>query len=197
MKKRLFAILLTVTLIMALVACGGEGKDGVGSSGKNDSGSIAGPTAEEDIVILIGDVEIPLTATWEEFADICEENNWEIEEDLYPDTSGWDSTPYEQNGSVITPDGELLVKTMANETNDGSVLMSIAISPFYYEGEASVMGVSPETKQSEIEDHYELIEHDSEHYYYEVDEYVTLKISPDTYEGKNTVTIVREQYTKR
>ena len=172
-----------------------ESKAG-GSSLKSGS-RIEGPKSEEDICVKVGKVKIPITSTWEELIQICEENDWEIEESLYPDESGWSSKPYNQKGSIITPDGELLVCIMANEENNGAVIEYIAISPFYYEGTASILGVTPSTSLDEIEAEFEFINEDEVHRNYTVDEYVQLQIKEDSYKGKNTVTIHRTPYKKR
>lgn len=172
-----------------------ESKAG-GSSLKSGS-RIEGSKSEEDICVKVGKVKIPITSTWEELIQICEENDWEIEESLYPDESGWSSKPYDQKGSIITPDGELLVCIMANEENNGAVIEYISISPFYYEGTASILGVTPSTSLDEIEAEFEFINEDEVHKNYAVDEYVQLQIKEDSYKGKNTVTIHRTPYKKR
>lgn len=158
---------------------------------------VEGPKAEENIVVKVGNVNIPITSTWEELVAICEKNNWTIEDSLYPDESGWSSKPYNQKGSIITPKGELLVCIMPNEENNGAVIEYICISPFYYEGAASVLGVTTSTRLKEIEAKFEFIEEDNIHRRYAVDKYVELKIKEDSYEGKNAVTIQRTPYSKR
>ena len=188
--SRLFMVLMLMVTVMGLVACGNESEENGGKS------EVEGPTAEADIVVKIDGVEIPLDSTFEELVAICEENDWTVDEKLYPDTSGWDSKPYNQDGSITTPDGEISVATMANEENNGSFIESISIMPFYYEGSASILGVTVNTDLDDIEEKFEG-EKDGEYIFYTVDDYVSLKVHPDTHEGKNTVTIVREKYNKR
>lgn len=192
--SRLFIVLMLLVTVMGLVACDKESKE-TETEGKEKS-TVEGPAAEADIVVKIGDVNIPLDATFEELVAICEENNWTVDDKLYPDESGWDSKPYNQDGSITTPDGEIRVSTMANEENNGSVIESISLRPFYYEGSASVLGVTVSTDLDDIEEKFKLSE-DGEYKYYTVDEYVSLKVHPDTHEGKNTLTIVREKFNKR
>ena len=158
---------------------------------------VEGPRAEEDIYVKVGNVRIPITSSLDDLIDICERNNWEIEESLYPDESGWSSKPYNRKGSIITPDGELLVSTMANEENNGSVIEYIAISPFYYEGDASILGVTPSTSSAAIEAKFDYVKEEGNHTYYYVDEYVVLKVDQDDYKGKYTVSINRTPYNKR
>lgn len=162
-----------------------------------DESLLEGPKAEENIYVKVGNVKIPITSTWEELVAICEKNNWEIEDRLYPDESGWASKPYNQKGSIITPDGDLLVCIMPNEENNGAVIEYIAISPFYYEGSASVLGVTPSTSLEEIEAAFDFIDDDEIHRNYYVDKYVQLQVKEDSYKGKNTVTIHRTPYKKR
>ena len=181
--SRLFMVLMLMVTVMGLVACGNESEENGSKS------EVEGPTAEEDVVVKIDGVEIPLDSTFEELVAICEENDWEVDEKLYPDTSGWDTKPYNQDGSITTPDGEIRVATMANEENNGSVIESISIRPFYYEGSASILGVTVNTDLDDIEEKFEG-EKDGEYIFYTVDDYVSLKVHPDTHEGKNTVTIV-------
>jgi hypothetical protein len=158
---------------------------------------VEGQTAEEDIFVKVGNVNIPIDSTWDELVAICQDNGWTIEDKLYPDESGWSAKPYNQKGSIETPDGELLVCIMPNEENTGAVIEYIALSPFYYDGEASVLGITTRTSLDEIAAKFELIEERGEHIYYYVDKYVTLKVSPDTYEGENTVSVVRTEFSKR
>ena len=163
---------------------------------KNKSG-VEGPKAEEDIYVKVGKVKIPITSTWEELVEICEENDWEIADSLYPDESGWSSKPYNQKGSITTPNGDLLVCIMPNEENNGAVIEYICISAFYYEGDASVLGVTTSTPLEDIEAKFKYIEEDTLHKYYEVDDYVVLEIDQDDYKGKYSVTIQRTPYKKR
>ncbi len=192
--SRLFMVLMLLVTVVGLVACDKESKE-KGTEDKEKS-TVVGPTAEADIVVKIDDVEIPLDATFEELVAICEDNNWTVDDKLYPDESGWDSKPYNQDGSITTPDGEIRVSTMANEENNGSVIESISIRPFYYEGSASILGVTVSTDLDDIEEKFE-VEEEGEYKFYTVDDYVTLKVHPDTHEGKNTVTIVRDKFNKR
>lgn len=193
MQRRIITILMMLSMVLMMVACGGEDKD----SNNGKVSSVEGPTAEEDIVVKVGDVSIPIDSTWDELVAICQKNNWTIEDKLYPDESGWSSKPYNQKGSITTPDGDLLVCIMPNEENTGAVIEYISIAPFYYEGDASILGVTTTTSTEKIGEKFELIEEENDYQYYKVDEYVTLKISLDAYEGKNTVTIVRTAFAKR
>ena len=193
MQRRIITIIMMISMVLMLTACGGEDNN----SNNGTVSSVEGPTAEEDIVVKVGTVSIPIDSTWEELVAICQQNDWTIEDKLYPDESGWSSKPYNQKGSITTPDGELLVCIMPNEEKTGAVIEYIAISPFYYDGDASILGVTTTTSIEEFGAKFDLIEEENDSQYYKVDEYVSLKISPDSYEGKNTVTIVRIAFSKR
>jgi len=122
MKKNLFKHLVAgamVILTLGMTACGA-----------GSASTIEGPMAEEDIVVKVGDVEIPIVSTWEEFVAIAEKNNWTIEESLYPVDDGWKGTQalYSNRGDVMTPQGELNVRTMPNAEHTGAEIQSIALS---------------------------------------------------------------------
>ena len=189
MKKNLIKLVATgllITLALGLTACGGS------------KAAIEDPVAENDIVVKVGDVNIPLASTWDEFLALAEANNWVIAESLYPDpiNQGY-KTAYSQKGKVTTPQGDLLVCIMPNADYSGAEIKYIALSPFYLESEdVSVLGITPSTNHNDISKKYEVL-NNSDLYLYKVDEYVTLEITLDTYEGKNTVTIERTSFEDR
>lgn len=202
-KTMMSGLLLTLTLM--LTACGGTEADSTTGGSKGNStnkgtvSSVEAPRSENEIVVKVGDVEIPICSTWEELAAIAAENGWEVDEKLIPDPiNEGTKKAYNKKGGIVTPEGEILICLMPNADVTGAEVEYIALAPFYLEDqEASILGITPETDIKEIAEKYELIEEDSEVKWYKVDEYVKLKVSLDAYEGKNTVTIMRIEYADR
>lgn len=154
--------------------------------------------AENDIVVKVGNVNIPLSSTWDEFLALAQANNWIIDDSLYPDpiNQGYKHA-YNKKGSVTTPQGDLLVCIMPNADYSGAEIKYIALSPFYLESEdASILGITPSTNHNDIGKKYKAL-NNSDPYLYKVDEYVTLRVTLDTYNDKNTVRIERTSYEDR
>jgi len=155
--------------------------------------------AESEIVVKVGEVNIPITSTWDELLELAYENDWEVSDALYPDpyNEGYLSA-YSTKGQIETPQGDLLVCLMPNADYSGAEIKYIALSPFYLETEedASVLGITPSTDIKKIGKEYEVL-NDSDPYLYKVDQYVVLKVELDTYEDKNTVRIERTDYKDR
>jgi len=192
MKKNLFKHLVAgamVILTLGMTACGA-----------GSASAIEGPTAEEDIVVKVGNVEIPVASTWEEFEALAKKNSWTIEESLYPKDKGYVvvDIEYDNSGHVITPQGELIVRTMTNEEANGSVIKSISLSSTFMDSDdASILGVYRTTDPEDVKKHFEEWNEDYVNVNFVVDEYVNLKISLDVIEDRHTVTIAREPYNKR
>lgn len=192
MKKNLFKHLVTgamVILTLGMTACGAGG-----------AAAIEGPTPEEDIVVKVGNVEIPLTSTWEEFEAIAKKNGWTIDKSLYPVEDWWEISgmDYTNQGNVKTPQGELMVDTMENAENNGAEIESITLSGFYMDSDdASILGVYRTTDPENVKKKFTEWNEDYVNVNYVVDEYVTLKISLDTLDGRHTVTIERTPHNER
>lgn len=202
MKKRMIVLVAMVIAMMALAACGGrkaettsEKKSSKNESTKENKSSKKKTVPEDEIVVRVGDVEIPIVSTWTELSTLAFEHGWDIADSLYPKE---EEKKFSKKGTILTPQGELLVSLMANEDKTEAVVEYIALSPFYMESDdADILGVKTDTSTKKIEKSFELIESDGEIYFYKVDDYVTLKISLNTDDGKNTVNIIRTKYRER
>lgn len=202
MKKRMIILVAMVITMVALVACGGgkaetttEKESGKTEVAKENKSSKKKTVPEDEIVVRVGDVEIPIVSTWTELATIAYENGWDIDSSLYPDE---EAKKFTKKGTIDTPQGEVHVSLMANKDKTEAEVEYIALSPFSMEsGDVSVLGIKTDTSLKKIGEIFELIEVYDDKYYYKVDEYVTLQISLDYYEDKNAVNIIRTKHFKR
>ena len=208
MKKIIFVTM--VVAMVGLTACGGKNPETSGKekskvestketakteSSKKDKTDKIKTVSEDEIVVRVGDVEIPITSTWAELLSITSEHGWAIDTSLIPDE---EAKKFSKKGTIQTPQGELLVSLMANEDKTTAEIEYIALSPFYMDSnDADILGIKSDTSIKKIGKTFELIEENGDNYFYKVDEFVTLKISLDTYENKNTVNIIRTKYYNR
>lgn len=202
MKKRTLILAAMVTLCIAFTACGGkttETSSGTETSkaetAKESKNSKKKIVPEEEIVVRVGDVEIPLASTWTELFTLAYEQGWDVDDSLYPNEA---EKKFSKKGHLYTPQGEVLVSLMANEDKTEAVVEYIALSPFYMESDdADILGVKTDTSVKKIGKSFELIESDEETYFYKVDDFVTLKVKLNTDDGKNTVSAIRTKYHNR
>lgn len=212
MKKTTLIFATMIAAMVTLTACGGnkaettgkenrtpeiteEREDSKTEKTKEDKNSKIKTVSEDEIVVRVGDVEIPITSTWGDLMTIASEQGWAIDTSLIPDE---EAQKFSKKGTIQTPQGELLVSLMANADKTAAEIEYIALSPFYMDSDdADILGIKPGTSLKKVGKTFELIEEDGDNYFYKVDEFVTLKISLDTYEDKNTVNIIRTKYYNR
>lgn len=149
--------------------------------------------SEEDVVINIAGVDVPMTSTRDELIALIEENNWEID---YGHSNG----KYVEG--FLTPEGR--VETTVNDSkSDGSgeELMGLTFKPDYMDyidlSKVSINGVSLD-KVETLKNSSNLIEEkDTGYFQISIADYTTLSADYN-YEGKMTVLhITREQHSLR
>lgn len=149
--------------------------------------------SEEDVVINIAGVDVPMTSTRDELIELIEENNWEID---YGHSNG----KYVEG--FLTPEGR--VETTVNDSKkdgSGEELMSLTFKPDYMDyidlSKVYINGVSLD-KVETLKTSSNLIEEkDTGYFQISIADYTTLSADYN-YEGKLTVLhITREQYSLR
>ena len=149
--------------------------------------------SEEDVVINIAGVDVPMTSTRDELIELIEENNWEID---YGHSNG----KYVEG--FLTPEGR--VETTVNDSKkdgSGEELMSLTFKPDYMDyidlSKVYINGVSLD-KVETLKTSSNLIEEkDTGYFQISIADYTTLSADYN-YEGKLTVLhITREQHSLR
>ena len=145
--------------------------------------------SEEDVVIQIAGVDVPMTSTRDELIALIEENNWEID---YKD----------RIESFKTPDGRVRVN-LNDSKNDGSgeELMSMDFLPDYMDyidlSKVSINGVTLDKVETLKNSSNLITEDDTGYFQISIADYTTLTARYN-YEGKLTdIIISREQYSLR
>lgn len=149
--------------------------------------------SEEDVVINIAGVDVPMTSTRDELIALIEENNWEID---YGHSNG----KYVEG--FLTPEGRVAT-TVNDSKSDGSgeELMGLKFSPDYMDyidlSKVSINGVSLD-KVETLKNSSNLIEEkDTGYFQISIADYTTLSADYN-YEGKMTVLhITRKQHSLR
>ena len=149
--------------------------------------------SEEDVVINISGVDVPMTSTRDKLIALIEENNWEIE---YGSGS---RVPIE---SFKTPDGRVRVNVHDSKRDgSGEELMSMDFLPDYMDyidlSKVSINGVTLD-KVETLKTSSNLIEEkDTGYFMISIADYTTLAADYN-YEGKLTVIyLTREEYSLR
>ena len=149
--------------------------------------------SEEDVVINIAGVDVPMTLTRDELIALIEENNWEID---YGHSNG----KYVEG--FLTPEGR--VETTVNDSKEdgsGEELMSLTFKPDYMDyidlSKVYINGVSLD-KVETLKTSSNLIEEkDTGYFQISIADYTTLSADYN-YEGKLTVLhITRKQHSLR
>lgn len=149
--------------------------------------------SEEDVVINIAGVDVPMTSTRDELIELIEENNWEID---YGHSNG----KYVEG--FLTPEGR--VETTVNDSKkdgSGEELMSLTFKPDYMDyidlSKVYINGVSLD-KVETLKTSSNLIEEkDTGYFQISIADYTTLSADYN-YEGKMTVLhITRKQHSLR
>lgn len=149
--------------------------------------------SEEDVVINIAGVDVPMTSTRDELIALIEENNWEID---YGHSNG----KYVEG--FLTPEGR--VETTVNDSKrdgSGEELMGLTFKPDYMDyidlSKVSINGITLD-KVETLKNSSNLIEEkDTGYFQISIADYTTLSADYN-YEGKMTVLhITREQYSLR
>lgn len=149
--------------------------------------------SEEDVVINIAGVDVPMTSTRDELIALIEENNWEID---YGHSKG----KYVEG--FLTPEGR--VETTVNDSKrdgSGEELMSLTFKPDYMDyidlSKVSINGVTLD-KVKTLKTSSNLIEEKETGYFQiSIADYTTLSADYN-YEGKLTViNITRKQHSLR
>lgn len=149
--------------------------------------------SEDDVVINISGVDVPMTSKRDELIALIEENNWEIE---YGSGS---RVPIE---SFKTPDGRVRVNVHDSKGDgSGEELMSMDFLPDYMDyidlSKVSINGVTLD-KVEALKNSSNLIkEEDSGYFQISIADYTTLTAKYN-YEGKLTeILLKREEYSLR
>lgn len=149
--------------------------------------------SEEDVVINIAGVDVPMTSTRDELIALIEENNWEID---YGHSNG----KYVEG--FLTPEGR--VETTVNDSKEdgsGEELMGLTFKPDYMDyidlSKVYINGVSLD-KVETLKTSSNLIEEkDTGYFQISIADYTTLSADYN-YEGKMTVLhITRKQHSLR
>ena len=128
MKKTTLIFATMIAAMVTLTACGGNKAETTGKENRNqeiteeredsktektkeDKNSKIKTVSEDEIVVRVGDVEIPITSTWGDLMTIASEQGWAIDTSLIPDE---EAQKFSKKGTIQTPQGELLVSLMAN-----------------------------------------------------------------------------------
>lgn len=219
MKKKIIVLLMTMTMAASVLAGCGKDSSNVADNKKtetdaksdstNETGDLKkeasqevnpflGPNglmfaSEEDVVINIAGVDVPMTSTRDELIELIEENNWEID---YGHSNG----KYVEG--FLTPEGR--VETTVNDSKkdgSGEELMSLTFKPDYMDyidlSKVSINGVTLD-KVKTLKTSSNLIEEkDTGYFQISIADYTTLSADYN-YEGKMTVLhIIRKQYSLR
>lgn len=149
--------------------------------------------SEEDVVINIAGVDVPMTSTRDELIELIEENNWEID---YGHSNG----KYVEG--FLTPEGR--VETTVNDSKkdgSGEELMSLTFKPDYMDyidlSKVSINGVTLDKVETLKNSSNLITEDDTGYFQISIADYTTLTARYN-YEGKLTdIIISREQYSLR
>lgn len=149
--------------------------------------------SEEDVVINIAGVDVPMTSTRDELIALIEENNWGID---YGHSKG----KYVEG--FLTPDGRVRVN-VNDSKNDGSgeELMSMDFLPDYMDyidlSKVSINGVTLDKVETLKNSSNIIEEKDTGYFQISIADYTTLTAKYNN-EGKLTeISITREQYSLR
>ena len=149
--------------------------------------------SEEDVVIQIAGVDVPMTSTRDELIALIEENNWEID---------YKAGCKDRIESFKTPDGRVRVN-LNDSKNDGSgeELMSMDFLPDYMDyidlSKVSINGVTLDKVETLKNSSNLITEDDTGYFQISIADYTTLTARYN-YEGKLTdIIISREQYSLR
>jgi len=212
MKKRNLLLGMVLATVVSLTACGGSSKEGEEvqkdtsvqeeqqSQKKNDKevkkGGIA-PAAEEDIVVYLGDVEVKMDQTWEEFQQLMETNGWTIngKSDRGDFPMGND---YMGSGYIDTNVGTVEFSFMDDMERNGSVMRGILINPNEVDcDKIKVCGVTPKTDPKKVKDALEVVNETEYYFACKLDNYVTLTFYDPDLDIDHGISVERLQYQLR
>lgn len=149
--------------------------------------------SEEDVVINIAGVDVPMTSTRDELIALIEENNWEID---YGHSKG----KYVEG--FLTSDGRVRVNVNDSKRDgSGEELMSIDFLPDYMDyidlSKVSINGVTLDKVETLKNSSNIIEEKDTGYFQISIADYTTLTAKYNN-EGKLTeISITREQYSLR
>lgn len=149
--------------------------------------------SEEDVVINISGVDVPMTSTRDELIALIEENNWEID---YGHSKG----KYVEG--FLTSDGRVRVNVNDSKRDgSGEELMSIDFLPDYMDyidlSKVSINGVTLDKVETLKNSSNIIEEKDTGYFQISIADYTTLTAKYNN-EGKLTeISITREQYSLR
>lgn len=110
------------------------------------------PVSEEEVVINLGDVDIKLAQTWEEFKNFIDTNGWTMDEEDYPTLGGRYG-----GGYVYTPYGKIDVSFMKNPDETGFEVEGFSFSFTDIKAEdLNIHGITMKTTPDQLK---EVLEH--------------------------------------
>ena len=222
MKKKIIVLLMTMTMVAgAFAGCGAdssnvtdnkktEATDKSDSTDKTDSlkedsqkdsqeeNPFLGPNglmfaSEDDVVVNISGVDVPLTLTRDELIALIEENNWEIE---------YGSGKRKPIRSFKTSDGRVRVNVHDSKRDgSGEELMSMDFLPDYMDyielSKVSINGVTLDKVETLKNDSNTIEDKENGYFMISIADYTTIAADYNS-EGKLMVIhLTREEYSLR
>ena len=216
MKKKIIVLLMTITMAASVLAgCGADSSNVADNkktetSAKSDSTTEEGDlkedvdatednvsevdglmfASEEDVVINISGVDVPITLKEDELIALIEKNNWKSEYGHIGDR--------EYIEGFGTPDGRVLVIVgNIKEIGLGEDLQCVTLEPSLIDlSKVSLNGVTLD-KVETLKNSTNLIEEGSDYFEISVADYVTLNVKYSSEGEIKVIKLIRQNYCYR